>query len=71
MVIRRFVSRPGVCGLRMITAVACSPVPYIAGEMFHRTESPMCGSPTIFSPACSSIMQTRSGAQTTVGSPAP
>ena len=46
-------------------------IPYIAGEMFHRTESPMCGSPTIFSPACSLIMQTRSGAHTTVGSPAP
>src|SRR5579863_2117630 len=39
--------------------------------MFQRTESPMCGSPTIFSPACNSMMHTRSGAQTTVGRPAP
>ena len=46
-------------------------MPYIDGEMFQRTESPIWGSPTIFSPAWSSIMHTRSGAQTTVGNPAP
>src|SRR6516162_6458143 len=51
--------------------VAWSPVPYVAGEIFQRTESPMWGSPTTFSPAWSSIMHTRSGAHTTVGRPVP
>jgi hypothetical protein len=71
VVIRRFVSRPGVCGLRMMTAVDWPPVPYIAGEIYQRTESPIWGSPTTLSLACSSIMQTCGGAQTIVGSPAP
>src|SRR6516165_8380367 len=54
-----------------MTDVAPSPCPYIAGDTFQRTESPIWGSPVIRSPACNSMMQTRSGAQTMIGRPAP
>src|SRR5579883_734047 len=68
---REFLDASRFWGFTTIIEVAESPFPYIAGEMFQRTESPMCGSPTSFSPLSSSIMQTRSGAHTSVGSPAP
>src|SRR5690349_1433314 len=54
-----------------IIEVVRSGRPALAGEIDQRTESPTCGSPTIFSPGCSSKTHTRSGAQTIVGRPAP
>src|SRR4051794_13927515 len=51
--------------------VSWRPLPAIAGAITHRTESPTWGSPERCSPASSSTTQTRIGAQTTVGIPAP
>src|SRR6267378_1308737 len=55
----------------MMRGVASGPLPDTDGEISHRMLSPICGSPTIFSPGSNSKMQTCSGAHTTMGRPPP